>query len=233
MHRHQKTLGLITARGGSESIPRKNIVELGGRPLIYYTIEAARKSELLTRTVVSSDDDAIIAVAKRHGADVPFVRPSELSQSTSTSIEVVQHALGWLKENVGETYDYVMLLQPTSPLRTARDIDECIRIAIDSNADSVMSVYEMVDMFLKKLKVIRNGTLQPWLEDEGKTSARRQEGEKVYKRNGAVYLTRASLLLQGDMFGMTSRPYVMPASRSVDINTLDDIRMAERLLDGK
>src|SRR3712207_5955487 len=114
-------LGVITARGGSKGIPRKNIKDFCGKPLLAYTIEAARDAKLLTRTVLSTEDDEIAAVGKQYGVDVPFMRPRELAQDASTSIEVVQYVLATLEEREGVTYDYVMILQPTSPLRTSED----------------------------------------------------------------------------------------------------------------
>ncbi|MCI0533120.1 acylneuraminate cytidylyltransferase family protein, partial [bacterium] len=135
-----KTLGIITARGGSKGIPRKNIKELMGKPLIAYTILAAKGSALLSRAIVSTDDAEIAEIARMHGADVPFMRPAELAEDASTSIAVVQHAVSWIRENENEIYDYVMILQPTSPLRTAEDIDACIKIADETHADSVMSM---------------------------------------------------------------------------------------------
>ena len=124
VYKNKKILGVITARGGSKGIPRKNIKELNGKPLIAYTIESAKDSNYLTRCIVSTDDEELLKSTKQHSADVPFIRPAELAQDKSTSMEVVQHALKWLKENNGEEYDYLMILQPTSPLRTSEDIDE-------------------------------------------------------------------------------------------------------------
>ncbi|MCK4554420.1 acylneuraminate cytidylyltransferase family protein [Candidatus Parcubacteria bacterium] len=227
MYKDKKILGVITARGGSRGIPRKNIKPLAGKPLIAYTIEAAKKSKHLTRCIVSTDDQEIADISQRYGADIPFIRPAELAQDHSASMGVVQHALKWLKENQGEEYDYLMILQPTSPLRTAKEIDECIKKAIETNADSVMSMVELVDFSLKKLKRIENDLILPLVEDEGATSSQRQDAEKVYKRNCAIYLTRAELIMQGDLFGRISRPYIMPEERSVDINKPIDFELAE------
>ncbi|MFC1678237.1 cytidylyltransferase domain-containing protein [Patescibacteria group bacterium] len=227
MYKNKKILGLITARGGSKGIPGKNIRLLAGKPLIAHTIEAAKKSQLLSRCIVSTDDKEIADISRSFGADIPFMRPAELAQDKSTSMEVVQHAIQWLRQEQGQDYDYLMILQPTSPLRTASDIDECIKKAIDTNADSVMSMYELVDLSLKKLKKIENDYILPLVEDEGVFSSRRQDQGRVYKRNCAIYLTRVSLLEEGDMFGKISRPYIMPAERSVDINELTDFEIAE------
>ena len=119
MYKDKNILGLITARGGSTSIPKKNIALLGGRPLVCRTIEAAQGSALLDRALVSTDSEEIAAVCREHGAEVSFMRPAALAQDDTPHIPVVQHALNWLKDNRGEEYDYVMILQPTSPLRAA------------------------------------------------------------------------------------------------------------------
>lgn len=227
MYKNKKTLGVITARGGSKTIPRKNIKLLAGKPLIAYTIKAAKDSKFLTRCIVSSDDREIISISKKYGADVPFVRPKELAGDKSGSIEVVQHAIKWLKENDGQKYDYIMILQPTSPLRTGRDIDECIKKIVDNNADSVMSMFELVDFSLKKLKRIKNGLIFPLVEEEGKKSSRHQDSEKIYKRNCAIYLTRTDLIKGGDLFGKKSLAYLMPAERSADINKPYEFELAE------
>ena len=230
MYKEKTILGVITARGGSKGIPRKNIKELGRKPLIAYTIEAASKSEYLTRTVVSTEDDEIAAVAKDLGADVPFMRPKELAQDNATSISVLQHALKWLKENKNLDFDYVMILQPTSPLRNSEDIDECIKKIVDTDADSVMSMMKLSDMSLPKLKKIENDQILPLIEDEGKISASRNAGEPVYKRNTAIYLTRTDLIEKNDLFGEISRPYLMPQERSIDINEPIDFEIAEFFL---
>jgi len=228
MYKNKKILSIITARGGSKSIPKKNIKPILGKPLIAYTIEAANQSQLLTRTILSSDNDEIITISKKYGADVPFVRPAEYAQDHSTSIEVVQHAVKWLQQNQNQTFDYIMILQPTSPLRSSNDIDESIKVIVDNDADSVMGMKKLIDFSLKKLKKIENNIILPLLENEGKTSSRRQDIEqKIYKRNCAIYLTKTELIMKGDLFGQKSLPYLMPEERSVDINSLQDLAIAE------
>lgn len=227
MYKKKRILAIITARGGSKGIPRKNIKELNGKPLIGHTIETAKKSIFLTRCILSTDDQEIAEVAENFGCDVPFMRPNELAQDNSTSIPVIQHAIQWLRENQGEEYDYVMILQPTSPFRTSDDIDACIKKIVDTDADSVMSVVQLVDFSLKKLKKIEDDILLPFVEDEGVQSSRRQDLMPMYKRNCAVYLTKRELIEVGDLFGTVSRPYIMPEERSVDINKPIDFEIAE------
>lgn len=227
MYKNKKVLGIITARGGSKGIPGKNIKPLAGKPLIAYTIEAAKQSKLLTRTIISTDYEDIALVSKKYGGDVPFMRPAEFAQDKSTSIDVIKHAITWLKENQKEEYDYVMILQPTSPLRRAEDIDECIKIAVEKDADSVMSMKELDDFSPKKLKKIQDGLIIPYFEEEGTFTAQRQSLDKMYKRNCAVYLTKVSYILNNDLFGKTSYAYIMSEERSVDINKPIDFEVAE------
>ncbi len=222
-----RTLGIITARGGSKGIPQKNIRPLCGRPLIAYTIDAAQGSRHLTRCIVSTDSEEIASCARALGADVPFLRPSELATDSALALSVLQHAINWLQEQEGETYAYTMMLQPTSPLRTGEDIDACIDLAAREKADSVFSMKELPDFAPQKLKVIDKGLIKPLLMEEPGQSAPRHKGPAVYKRNCAIYLTRTSLILQGDQFGTKQCAYVMPEERGVDINGPVDFELAE------
>ena len=228
MYKDKRILGLITARGGSKSIPRKNIKEVCGKPLIAYTIESAKKSKLLTRFYVDTDDKEIADISKKFGSDIPYMRPDELAQDESTSLDVAKHALWWLKENYNEEYDYLMFLQPTGPLRTAEDIDNCIKKAIDTGADSVMSMKEFPDFGLEKVKIIKDDTICPVLVDEGTHSKQRQDQKQTYyRRNAQIFLTKTEYIMKNDLFGIISRPYVMPQERSLDINDPVDFELAE------
>ena len=234
MYKNKKILGLITARGSSSSIPKKNIALLAGRPLVSYTIEAAKKSQLLTRTIVSTDNEEIATICRQSGVEVPFMRPAELAQHDTPHIPVVKHALQWLKENTNEEYDYVMILQPTSPLRTAEDIDIAIKKVVDTGADSVMGMIELTDFDPVKIKKIdTEDIILPMFAEEGPQSARRQAGAKAYKRNCAIYLTKTEHIMNNDLFGPVSRAYIMPAERSLDINEPFDLKLAEFFLSKK
>lgn len=230
VNRDLSVLGIITARGGSKEVPRKNIIDLCGKPLINYTIEESNKSKLLTRTIVSTDDKEIANIAKEAGAEVPFIRPAKFATDTAKSIDVVIHAIKWIKQNEKKEYDYVMILQPTSPLRTSVDIDKSIKKAMNTNADSVMSMVKLVDMSIPKLKKIYNDQIVNFVEDEGKMPLDRNQKEPLYKRNTAIYLTKTSFVLQGDLFGKISRPYIMPMARSIDINEKVDLDFARFFL---
>lgn len=226
-----RVLGVITARGGSKGIPRKNIKEFVGKPLIAWTIEAAQSSKLLTDCLVSTDDAEIADIAKKWGGRVPFMRPEALADDKAKSIPVGVHALDWMKEHEGKEYDALLFLQPTSPLRTAEDIDASIRLLEETGADSVMGMVKLVNFTTANLKKIASdGRIGSFIDDEGKDTKRRQEQQDVYKRNGSIYLTRVSWLRTGDLFGQDSRALVMPPERSVDIDTPFDFVLGEFMM---
>jgi N-acylneuraminate cytidylyltransferase/CMP-N,N'-diacetyllegionaminic acid synthase len=219
-----KTVALITARGGSKGIPRKNIKPIAGKPLIAWTIEAALRSTLLDSVVVSTDDAEIAAVARQAGATVPFIRPAALAQDGTPGIDPVLHAI-----NLLPGYSAVLLLQPTSPLRTTADIDACLRLALDQRAMSVVSVSEPESHPYWIYRLGHNQTLQHFAGVP--PLARRQDLPQVFALNGAMYYAQTDWLLQGKrLVAAETMAYVMPRERSVDIDTLLDWRFAEMLL---
>ncbi|MDM7322334.1 MAG: acylneuraminate cytidylyltransferase family protein [Gammaproteobacteria bacterium] len=220
-----EVLALIPARGGSKGLPGKNIRPLGGKPLIKWSIEAAQTSRLVSQVVVSSDDPAILEVARAAGAETPFIRPQELAQDDTPSIDVVFHALDHLP-----MVEWLVLLQPTSPLRTAEDIDQAITRCLEAGAPACVSVTEPSALPWWMFTVNTSGRLAPFLED-GQRPQRRQEAPTLYALNGAIYLARVDWLRQTRSF-LTEETvaHVMPAERSVDIDTALDFRMAECLL---
>lgn len=223
-----KVLGLIPARGGSKGIPDKNIIPVDGQPLIAYTIRAANEAKRLKRFIVSTDSERIAVVCRKLGADVPFLRPVELAQDDTPTLPVVLHALNYLKE----TYEAVMILQPTSPLRSVEDIDRAVEmLEADPKADSVISVFKVGDNHPARMKFIRDGVLfdPPFAEQmEGQ---RRQDLPDIYLRNGAIYLTRTAVIMeQGSLKGKKSLALVMPEIRSVNIDSSIDLIVAEAFL---
>lgn len=213
-----KVLAVIPARGGSKGLPGKNILPVGGQPLIAYSINAAKVCAAVDRVIVSSDDEAIIAVAQACGCDVPFRRPDELATDTAASIDVVLHALDQVPG-----YEYVVLLQPTSPLRTAADIDAaCERLAADG-AQACVSVSPVEQSPYWMYHIADGGELKPVLELPAGVT-RRQDLPPVYALNGAVYVANVSWLRRNRTF-LTDEtvPYVMPAERSLDIDTFADV----------
>lgn len=220
-------LAIIPARGGSKGVPRKNIREVAGKPLIAWTIEEAKKSKYIDRLVLSSDDAEIIAVAREWGCDVPFVRPAELSQDDTPGIEPVLHAIQSLPG-----YNYVVLLQPTSPLRTCYDIDACIEICAKTRASACVSVTEPDKSPYWMFKLDAAGKLHPMIESTG-MALRRQDLSKVYVLNGAVYVADCSMLLVSHVLASEgAEAYIMPKERSIDIDTETDLALATIILSG-
>ena len=187
-------IGLITARGGSKSIPYKNILPVGGKPLIEWTIDAAMQSGCLERVILSTDDEEIARAAVEKGVEVPFLRPAELAQDDSPHIDAVLHALLWLAKAENFTPEFVVLLQPTSPLRSAEDISAAVKIALEQNADSVVSVSAVEKHPYLTFKISDTGALEDFLpRPEG--YLRRQSLPPAYSLNGAIYVVRRSVLL--------------------------------------
>jgi N-acylneuraminate cytidylyltransferase len=227
----RRVLALIPARGGSKGVPQKNIAPLGGRPLIAWTVAAAHGSAFIDRLILSSDDAAIIAAAAAAGCEAPFVRPADLASDTARSIDVVRHAMDWAEAEGGGAYDYLALLQPTSPLRTAADIDACIRACHDSDAPAAVTVVEPQHSPYWMYARDGQGRLSPLLQAAA-DSSRRQDLPAAYLPNGAVYVGRCSELRRADSFVMPGvLGVVMPPERSVDIDTPLDFTLAELLLD--
>ena len=221
-------LGLITARGGSKSIPHKNIALLAGRPLLAYTCDAARASRRLTRTVLDTDDPAIAEVGRACGVEVPFMRPAELARDDTLHIDVIRHALAWFQEHEGYRPEIVALLQPTSPLRRVEHIDAAVDLMITTGADTVVSVVEVPHRFNPSsvMRLGADGRLSPFLE--GPLVLRRQDKPRVYARNGpAVLVMRWEVVESRRLYGDVVRPLEMSMADSVDIDDTDDLAMAE------
>lgn len=224
-------LGLIPARGGSKGIPHKNIVPLAGRPLLAWTCEAALASTSLSRVVLSTDDEEIAEVGRAWGVEVPFMRPAVLATDTAASADVAMHALAWLREHDGWDADLLVLLQPTSPLRTARHIDEALAALYASGADTVVSVVPVRHNFSPfTLMRLENGRLIDfWDRPLPFDRYRRQDTPQLFARNGpAVLLTRVETLRRSNSFyGDYVAPYEMSEEDSVDIDRPADLVLAE------
>ena len=221
-----RVLGVIPARGGSKGVPRKNIKELNGKPLIGYTIEAALASKL-DRVIVSTDDIEIKEVVNKLGVDTPFCRPEELGSDTAKSIDVAVHALKTMEKIDSVTYDAFMLLQPTTPFRTSQDIDESINMLIETGSDSVISVVDVEAYHPARMKFLQKGKLIDPPYCESYENQNRQELSSMYIRNGAIYLTKRETLLNNSYKGTDCFGLVMPSERSINIDTLTDFEYAE------
>lgn len=218
--RKKSVLAIIPARGGSKGLPRKNVLMAMGRPLIAWTISAARESSAIDQVVLSSDDDEIMEAAKMWGCEVPFRRPPELASDTSTSIDVVLHALDQLPG-----YDFVVLLQPTSPLRTSADIDAAFALIMSSGAPSCVSVCEVEQSPYWMYRLKENGQLEK-LIPEAIGVTRRQELPLVYTLNGAIYIAQINWLRKTKSFlGDGCIAYQMPRERSNDIDNAEDFEV--------
>lgn len=223
-------LGLIPARGGSKTVVRKNIRLLGGKPLLVYSIEAARSSRWLSKLVVSTEDAEIARVAEAAGCEV-IGRPADLARDETPMLPVIQHTVAQV-ERMGLCVDAVALLQPTVPFRVAEDIDGAIEKLIQTHADSVVSMCRVYDFHPVRMKRIVDDQILPYCEPEVE-GTRRQDLPPAYHRNGAVYVMRRDVVMrQGSIFGKVSRPYVMPPERSLNIDEELDLTVAEALLPG-
>lgn len=223
-------LGVIPARGRSKGIPNKNLAPVGGRPLLAYTVDAAKASATLTRTIVSTDDERIAECAKSLGVDV-LMRPAALAADDTPMLPVLQHAIETMRAG-GFNTDIVVLLQPTSPLRRADHIDAAVDWLQRTRGDSVVSVVAVPHQF-NPVSVMRvdEGWLKPFFD--GPTATRRQDKPPAYARNGpAVLAVHARVIEGGSLYGNESWPLIMTPEESIDIDTPEDLRFAEYLIGG-
>lgn len=225
-----RTVALIPARGGSKGIPRKNLAPLAGKPLIAWTIEAARHCAGIDRVLVSTDDEEIAAACRTLGAEVPFLRPAALALDTSPAIDAVLHALDWMVKEMPVPPTHLLLLQPTSPLRTTDDVSGALEIANRQDADGVVSVSAVRDHPYWTKTIDAEGNLSDFLPQELKAT-RRQDLPEVFAVNGAIYLARIEVLRDLRTFytGRT-KAYVMPPERALDIDTPWDLHLANLIL---
>jgi CMP-N-acetylneuraminic acid synthetase len=226
-----EVLAVIPARGGSKGIPGKNLQTLGGRPLIAYSCEAALAARQVTRAIVSTDDAEIGEVARRFGVQVPFLRPARLAGDETPMLDVVQHVLAELDRTEAYAPDVVVLLQPTSPLRTAAHVDAAVEELKVSGADSVVTVVAVPHLFNPTTVLrVEHGRLVPFLAS-AQRATRRQDKPRVFARNGpAVLAARTAVVKGGSLYGSDSRPILMSAEESVDIDEPFDLELAEWLL---
>jgi CMP-N-acetylneuraminic acid synthetase len=233
---NEKILGVITARGGSKGIPRKNIRPVCGKPLIAYSIETALQvRDRLYRIIVSTDDAEIADISRQYGAEVPFMRPPELAADKTPTLPVLQHAVRFVEEQNKVRLDWVLLLQPTSPLRTKDDILATLELAQLSGCDSVISVVQtpIHPLFMKRIENSQLLSFSEMLVE--KEGTRRQDAQPpAYVRNGAIYLTRRDVLMErNSIWGEFIRPYVMPPERSVNVDSELDLQLAELMLQSR
>ena len=223
-----KVLAIIPARAGSKGIKEKNIIDLNGKPLIAHSIEAGLKSKYINKVVVSTDGEKIAKIAKDYGAEVPFLRPKHLATDTAKTIDCVIHCIEELKKN-GEEYDYVVLLQPTQPLRQPWHIDEAFELIIKRNEDSLVSISKVKDHPVLMRTIDKNGYAINLLE--GSSTKRRQEFPDFYKVNGAIYINKINENFNYDTsFNDNKLVYMMDEQYGIDIDDMLDVEIAKLLI---
>jgi CMP-N,N'-diacetyllegionaminic acid synthase len=226
MYKDKTFLAIIPARGGSKRLPRKNILDLHGKPLISHSIEAGLNSKYIDKVVVSSDDDEILNISEEFGTEI-IKRPDELASDTATTFDAIKHTIENMKK-----YDYIILLQPTTPLRNEKHIDEAIEILESKNADAVISVCEMDHSPLWSNTLDESLSMEGFLKDEV-LNKRSQDLKKYYRLNGAIYICKTAKLLEEKSFFIKKNifAYKMDRKASIDIDEDIDFKIAEVLMD--
>jgi len=220
-------IAIIPARGGSKGLPGKNVRPLNGKPLIAYAIEAALNSKHIDRVIISTDDEEIARIAVEYGAELPFMRPAELASDTAMAIDNYIYTIGRIEEEDGIMIDAFVVLQPTSPLRTAEDIDGAVELFERKKADSVISYTQEAHPVSWHKYLDEEGHLIDILNS---TIDNRQKNRISYYPNGAVYVFRTSMIRERKYSTDNSFAYIMPRTRSVDIDYIEDFEYAEYLL---
>lgn len=220
-------IAIIPARGGSKGLPGKNIRLMNGKPLIAYAVEEALKAKHIDRVIISTDDEEIARIAVEYGAELPFMRPAELASDTAMAVDNYIYTIGRLEKESGKPIDAFVVLQPTSPLRIAEDIDGAVELFEEKNADSVISYCQEAHPV----------TWHKFLDEEGRfvdifdsNINNRQDNRISYYPNGAVYVFRTSVIRERKYYTDKSFAYIMPRSRSIDIDYMEDFEYAEFLL---
>jgi CMP-N,N'-diacetyllegionaminic acid synthase len=231
-NRKVKVLAIIPARGGSKGIPQKNIVDVCGHPLIYYTIREAHASTRIDATIVSTDDEQIADVARELGADVPFMRPQDFATDSARDIGFMQHALEWVEKERDWHPDIMLFLPPTSPSRTAKDIDDAIEFLEKTGADSVRTMVHAPHFNPYKMWIEdgEDGRVEP-LFSEARGNIPRQESKNFYMPVAVAYVTRSKFIREGEIWGPDVRMMSFPLERFTDIDTPKDVEEAAHVLE--
>lgn len=222
---------VIPARGGSKGILGKNIAEFDGKPLLHWSIAAAKSSGRLARVIVSTDDERIMEASKKSGAEVPFVRPANLARDDVHSVHVVLHVLDWLEHESQSLPAGIMMLLPTSPLRTADDVAAATDLFLERSAEALVSVCDL-GKYMTNLRYVRDGVLVP-VSTGIDRNAQRQGLENLYGVNGSIFIAKPNVLREQKSFHVEGAlAYVMDPFHSIDINTQDDFALAARIRAG-
>ena len=229
-----RIIAITLARGGSKGIPKKNLAEINGKKLIDYTIEAAKKSTLIDRYIVSTDDEQIADYCIKKNIEVPFIRPSYLANDTATSADALKHAVEFCEKEEKIKYDLVVELMCTNPFKTCLDIDNCIMLYKQNKVDSVIGVSKLEDHHPARIKKVINGYIRDFVIPE--TSSRRQDLKPdAYIRNGSIYaISRNKLMNENYRFGGdNSMAYIMDEPAHINIDTKWDLLLADLILKNK
>lgn len=232
MYKNKTFLVIIPARGGSKRLPRKNVLDLNGKSLIAWSIEAGLKSNYIDEVMVTTDDDEIAEVSKKYGATVPFKRPEELADDYATRPEVIKHTIEFYQNELGKQFDYLVFLQPTSPLRDEKDIDSAIEFMFGKNADAVVSVCELEYPIHWSGTLPEDKNMSKFLDNVA-VQSRSQDLEKYYRLNGAIYICDVQKFLEEGCVFLKENIYAfeMAQKKSVDIDTRLDFKIAEVLME--
>jgi len=232
MYKKKRILGLIPARGGSKGLPGKNIRPLNGKPLIAWTIQQASQSKYLDRTIISTDDPKIAQIARSCAGDVPFLRPKKLASDRSPTIDTVTHAVEFLKTK-GESFDFLALLEPTSPLRARDDLDKAIKILIDQQEkfDCLVSLGQVHLEHPRIMKKMDNGYVASYMPSNAQKVKRRQDLEIVYFPYGVIYLSKIETLLKtGSFYQQKQIPYFIERWQGYEVDDLYDFLCIEAVM---
>ncbi|MCM8790614.1 MAG: acylneuraminate cytidylyltransferase family protein [Candidatus Omnitrophica bacterium] len=229
MYNGRSILAIIPARGGSKGLPRKNVKDLAGKPLIAWTIREALKCGCIDRVIVTTDDKEIANISARYGAEIPFLRPKRLSLDRTETIDVILHAINWLRDE-GCDYDVVVVLQPTSPLRVAGDITSALKMLFDRKAAGIVSVCKAEHNPLWANSIPVDLSMKDFLP-KAVINKNRHKLPEFYRLNGAIYVALTEFLRSNrSFFGPGVYAYIMPKDRSVDIDDAIDFKLAELLI---
>ena len=235
LYKEKNILGLINARGGSKGVPGKNKKPLCGKPLINYSIEVGLAADCFADFIVSTDDEDIVAIARKAGADVPFLRPAELASDTARQMDTIIHAVCFMEEKNNTVYDYICLLQPTCPLRSPEDVTGSVDLIIRENCDSVITVTEVGGRHPRTLYKKNDTTqeLKPFMQSD-LSGVQRQDFEDIFWRTGAVYVMRRDVAVEGkSLYGASTYGYYVPEDRCFNIDNPFDWDLCEAYLSFK
>ncbi|MGM0520198.1 MAG: cytidylyltransferase domain-containing protein [Campylobacterota bacterium] len=228
MYKNKTFIAIVPARGGSKRLPRKNVLDLNGKPLIAWSIEAGLNSNYIDEVMVTTDDDEIVEVSKKYGANVPFKRPEKLADDYATRPEVIKHTIEFYQNELNKKFDYLIFLQPTSPLRDTADIDNAIEFMFEKNCDAVVSVCELEHPIHWSGTLPQDKNMSKFLDNVAVRS-RSQDLEKYYRLNGAIYICDVQKFLEEGcvFFKKNIFAYVMERQHSIDIDEEMDFKLAE------